>query len=770
VRRFWFLLAGAALWLFLFVIPALADGGPHMVLVNSGSSTLTADSCAGCHRAHTAQGEFLLKASSEEALCLSCHGSSSNGATTNVELGVQFRPAGDGTRTGVELGALRDGGFLTAYINASAPTRLTYQRGWNDSPFNLVAAISTRPKVGAIGTAGTLGTAENTTSAHIDIVDPTNLTNGIADQQTVWGKGVSGLGTAAVTLTCVDCHNPHGNGNYRILRPVPGLESDPLGSPTSVEVVATYANADTIVMSTQHGLVAGDTVQFSGSVANLANAPTTYVVTSVVNGFTIKVATALAATGATTAFDINANWTGSGLVVRTSVSVADVPVDPDGLPGNGIENPTKNYTILQTKGSQGVNLTYLLYARDVVNALGATGVAANQLPVNIHAVLQSGTTYVFETDGNVAHGLAVGDLVTMSGSGFGGFTPSANPYTVAAVSFSGSYYLNRFTLVGVTLTSAAGTGSVVRNGIPGDYSATGGDYFHRTVPWNPTLVNPSCDPLTSTGSETTASSNNGIYCGAANDAPNGRPNAILAVGNAASAVVLGQQAFNDQISTWCSQCHTRYYSNTNQQSGTLEPSAALSAIPLVSSSGANISIATYAPTGVRYGGPGYGDKVTFAGTGNAILDSNEFLVIATGTGTFQVTLATNTLGGAAFVPAPTISTGTFTRTYQWSAASWWYPRNQVVPTDPYQFQHQTTTNRACVTCHVSHGSNALMTGQNGTDFSAQVPYPGGTYNGSVVSYSSRLLKVNNRGTCQMCHDPTGTVAAGTLSGVAQPVP
>ena len=759
MRRFWFLLAGAALWLFLFVVPALADGGPHMVLVNSGSSTLTADSCAGCHRAHTAQGEFLLKASSEEALCLSCHGSASAGATTNVELGVQFRPAGDGTRTGVALGALRDGGFLKAYINASAPTRLVYQRGWDDAPFNLVAAMSTRPKVSAIGTGGTLGTAGNVTSAHVDIVDPTNLTNGIADQQTVWGKGVSGLGTAAVTLTCVDCHNPHGNGNYRILRPVPGIESNPLGSPTSVEVVATYANADTIVMSAQHGLVAGDTVQFSGSVANLANA-TNYVVTSVVNGFTIKVATALAATGATTAFDINANWTGSGSVVRTSVSVADVPVDPDGNPANGIENPTKNYTIIETKGSQGVNSTYLLYARDVINALGATGVAANQTAVSITSVQTGGTAFNTATP----HGLAVGDLVTIAGLP-GGLANGT--YTVSAVSFSGSYYMDRFSLVGVSgLPVGATSGTVVRQGIAGDYSATGGDYFHRTVPWNPTLVNPSCDPLTSTGSETTASSNNGIYCGVANDAPNGRPNAILAVGTAASAAVLGQQAFNDQISTWCSQCHTRYYSNTNQQSGTLEPSSDLSAIPMATSTSPNISIATYAPTGVRYGGPGYGDKVTFAGTGNGTLDSTEFYVIATGTGTFQVSTS---LGGSAFTWAGTI-TGNFTRTYQWSAASWWYPRNQAVPTDPYKFQHQTTTNRACVTCHVSHGSNAVMTGQNGTDFSAQVPYPGGTYTGSVVSYSSRLLKVDNRGTCQMCHDPTGTLPAGTLTGLAQPVP
>ena len=73
MRRWTLLIAGAALWLFLAAIPALADGGPHKFAANSGVSTLTTDNCAGCHRAHTAQGAYLLK-SNEEDLCLSCRG------------------------------------------------------------------------------------------------------------------------------------------------------------------------------------------------------------------------------------------------------------------------------------------------------------------------------------------------------------------------------------------------------------------------------------------------------------------------------------------------------------------------------------------------------------------------------------------------------------------------------------------------------------------------------------------------------------------------
>ena len=61
MRRLMLLIAAASLWLFLAAVPALADGGPHVASVNSGVSSLTADSCAGCHRAHTAQGAMLLE-------------------------------------------------------------------------------------------------------------------------------------------------------------------------------------------------------------------------------------------------------------------------------------------------------------------------------------------------------------------------------------------------------------------------------------------------------------------------------------------------------------------------------------------------------------------------------------------------------------------------------------------------------------------------------------------------------------------------------------
>jgi predicted CXXCH cytochrome family protein len=694
-------------------------------LVNSGTSTLTADSCAGCHRAHTAQGEFLLKAPSEEALCLSCHGNGATLATTDVEFGVQYEPAlappsAVGTRTGVLLGALRDGGFLKARIDSSNPTRLTYVRGWDDGPFNTVAALSERPRVGV------LGTSQDVNSAHIDLSPSSG--DGIADNHTAWGKGTIGSG-AVYTVTCTDCHNPHGNGQYRILKPVPGLEADPIAAPVPVAITNTYANFDTIVTSSQHGLAVGDTVVIAGTSDASLNG--TKVVVTVTNGFTFKVANATSWPVGTALTAQNLTVDGSGgTVVRSGKVVTDSSIDPDGNSANGVENPTKNYTVIQVKGYQGNASTFLLYARDVVAARTAGYV---DFVANV-ATSTTGTNVIATTQ---AHGFGVGDTVTLAG-----VTGIADgPYTVATIPSTSS-----FTLTGGTV-SASGTGGTVTKRVSGSFGDTSGDYFHRTVPWNPGLNTPACDPLLSPGSDNVA---NQSACNTSNDAPNGQPATI------STGTLAGQIAFNDQISTWCSSCHTRYYSNTNPNPGTTPPSSTLDTIPVGNTDSSNrIFPATYAPTSTQYGSPGYGDQVTFSGMTAAGLNTGTWYVIETGTSAgksyFKVSASQD---GAAFTTGTTTATGTFTRTFQSSAASWWFQRADGT----FTFQHQTTTNRACVTCHVAHGSNAAMTGPN----SLGVYYPGTT----TTSTSSRLLKLDNRGTCQMCHDPTGTVPAGTVNGPA----
>jgi predicted CXXCH cytochrome family protein len=60
-----------------------------------GPYSMTADQCAVCHRAHTAQAPDLLVKGSQSALCFTCHGAAA-GANTNVQLQYALdRPAND---------------------------------------------------------------------------------------------------------------------------------------------------------------------------------------------------------------------------------------------------------------------------------------------------------------------------------------------------------------------------------------------------------------------------------------------------------------------------------------------------------------------------------------------------------------------------------------------------------------------------------------------------------------------------------------------------
>jgi predicted CXXCH cytochrome family protein len=202
VKRLLFLGVGSALVFTMGGVgPAQADNGPHMssaqlantagvVIANAG-----AGKCASCHRAHTAQAvKLLLQA--QPQLCYTCH-AAGLGASTDVANGV----LSGSTKT-----ALRGGGFNTASIGSGAATK------------NMGALDATS---GRIATSGqvipALAAPVATTSRH----EINGTTSG-----TAWGNGpTTGPGSSvlgkAVTLECGSCHDPHGNGNYRILRTNP---------------------------------------------------------------------------------------------------------------------------------------------------------------------------------------------------------------------------------------------------------------------------------------------------------------------------------------------------------------------------------------------------------------------------------------------------------------------------------------------------------------------------------------------------------------------
>ncbi len=149
-----------------------ANGGPH-----EGKFSVTTDACAGCHRIHTAQSDPLLINNNQYNLCMSCH--DGTGSSINAKDGIYL-----GTTNGTQNAGLKGGGFEYALLNVSL-----------DPSFNQT------------------GTPQPVTSTH-----------SIGANATLWGSGNATTGAYGGTLTdleCTNCHNPHGNGNYRMLRPQP---------------------------------------------------------------------------------------------------------------------------------------------------------------------------------------------------------------------------------------------------------------------------------------------------------------------------------------------------------------------------------------------------------------------------------------------------------------------------------------------------------------------------------------------------------------------
>jgi predicted CXXCH cytochrome family protein len=234
VKRFALLLAGGAFWLFLAALPALADGGPHAMAQNSGSTTLTADGCASCHRAHTAKGLYLLNDAAADvsinAYCTTCHGASGTGATTDVMTGVQWRTGTANVRGDVHLGVLRGGGFAEARIDSSNAVRASY---WNTS----------RGETSFVAKVG-VKAATPVTSAHIALPGVA----GLEPQNKIWGGYNGTVDNPVVTLECISCHNPHGNGQYRILRPVPVADTyTPTNAAATTSVADDAANLAAVV-------------------------------------------------------------------------------------------------------------------------------------------------------------------------------------------------------------------------------------------------------------------------------------------------------------------------------------------------------------------------------------------------------------------------------------------------------------------------------------------------------------------------------------------
>ncbi|MEO8519304.1 MAG: hypothetical protein ABI438_08965 [Dermatophilaceae bacterium] len=130
---------------------------------------------------------------SSVGLCLTCHGPSAAGASTDVIDGISYAV---GETQGTGPAALRGGGFSYALIGSAKATKETYLCGTSQQAKNQNIPV--------------LAAGQVTTSSHriAGVTAPGSIAS------------TTGHDTAFV-LRCTSCHNPHGNGNYRILRSLP---------------------------------------------------------------------------------------------------------------------------------------------------------------------------------------------------------------------------------------------------------------------------------------------------------------------------------------------------------------------------------------------------------------------------------------------------------------------------------------------------------------------------------------------------------------------
>jgi predicted CXXCH cytochrome family protein len=185
--------------------------------------TIAGSRCAGCHRAHTAKAEYLLK-QAQPGLCYTCHGGAGS-----------FLDVVDGVLPGT-TSALRGGGFAYSLIDGTAGKMTVTTAGAKSSaalPGTVAAPVTSRHQIDGVTTGtmwgnGAISATEGGQGTPVDVATATNKAK----------AGDAGL--YGVTLECGSCHDPHGNGNYRILKPVPSEagKAQRIKTPAVPEVLA----------------------------------------------------------------------------------------------------------------------------------------------------------------------------------------------------------------------------------------------------------------------------------------------------------------------------------------------------------------------------------------------------------------------------------------------------------------------------------------------------------------------------------------------------
>ena len=280
-----------------------------------------------CDRVHTSPDSsgFLLKVD-ESQLCYSCHGGVGAGATTNVQFGYakdDKSAVGDGKNPGARaVGALRGGGFDQSWIGSDKAARpMTLVTGTSALDPSVYGTVEATAGDGGNYSAATGNTVTAAGRANLTKLVPpatsgadTTSAHSVGTVATVWGNGTFGssVGKAGVDLECSSCHDPHGNGNYRILKPVPS-DSGVSGATFSIAGYTAGAGGTTgsitYTTTAAHGFVVGQSVVIKGLATQLSGPQVVTVVPSTTS-FTVASRYVTAAGGA-------------GGTVTGSVAIAD---------------------------------------------------------------------------------------------------------------------------------------------------------------------------------------------------------------------------------------------------------------------------------------------------------------------------------------------------------------------------------------------------------------------------------------------------------------
>ena len=223
---------------------ALADNGPH------GGFTSSTDACAGCHRAHSAQSAdgYLLKASDETALCMSCH--DGNGAYTDVKNGLYAQTYGGSGSPAA-----------TSYVGSTAG------QGDAGAPlfgggFSYTEMLTAWAGKGFYNDTVTRSMHQTTSTHSVGGSSLTTWGSGNYSASVNTGSTFNG-GTVAtpVGFECTSCHTPHGMGGkdssgnaaptYRILRYQPQGSN---GYEVSTGTLFTVQSSGTVLSSGAMGI------------------------------------------------------------------------------------------------------------------------------------------------------------------------------------------------------------------------------------------------------------------------------------------------------------------------------------------------------------------------------------------------------------------------------------------------------------------------------------------------------------------------------------